>query len=95
MVRRLVSHLLPTALFIFTPAFTQACDVGEPNTHIGVVTAVDPAAQRMSLKDAESGKSLQISASTKTLLGIAVNDRVSVRYTEEGKALRAVAIKKE
>ena len=94
MLRRLVLPLLPTALFIFAPALAQACDIGVPNTHIGVVTAVDPAAQRMTLKDAQSGKSMMFSASQKLLLGIAVNDKVSIEYALEDKAMRATAIKK-
>lgn len=95
MVRRLVSTLLPAALCIFAAEFAQACDVGVPNTHIGVVTAVDPAAQHMSLKDAQSGKNMMFAASTKLLLGIAVNDQVNVEYAVENKALRATAIRKD
>ena len=69
-----------------------ACETAGPNTHLGVITAVD--AGSVTLKDAQTGKNLKFLASPQLLKGVAVKDQVAIVYTSEGKTLRATAITK-
>jgi hypothetical protein len=93
MLRRVFSLALLLVLAA-TPIAAFACESAGPNTHVGVVTAIDSAKQSLSLKDAESGKVLTFSASADLLKGIAPRDQVIIVYAAEGKTLRATSIKK-
>ena len=73
---------------------SPACESAGPNTHIGVVTAIDGKAGTFALKDAESRMDLTFRATADQLRGLAVGDEVMVTYAEEGKALRARTIRK-
>lgn len=74
----------------FSPAW--ACDTAGPNTHLGVITAVDGGS--VTLKDAQTGQNLKFLASPLLLKGVAVKDQVAIVFTTEGKTLRATAITK-
>jgi hypothetical protein len=71
-----------------------ACDSAGPNTHVGVVTAVDRAGSTLTLRDAETGGALTFVARPDLLRGIAPNDAVSVTFAAEGQTLRAVSVEK-
>jgi hypothetical protein len=92
-VRRVFSLALLLVLAA-TPIAALACESAGPNTHVGVVTAIDSEKQSLSLKDAESGKVLTFSAGVDLLKGIALRDQVIIVYAAEGKTLRATSIKK-
>jgi len=92
-MRKLFSLALVLVLAA-TPIAALARESAGPNTHVGVVTAIDPGKQSLSLKDAESGKILTFSAGPDLLRGIALRDQVIVVYAAEGKTLRATSIKK-
>lgn len=94
MFLRVLSMLFSAAMLALVPAAGKACDVGVPNTHLGEVTAIDAPGQRLSLRDAQSGKILTFAAPKQVLSGLAVRDQVSVEYATEDKALKATAIKK-
>jgi hypothetical protein len=90
--RMFVLGLTALLLAFATPA--PACESAGPNTHIGVVTAVDGKAGTFALKDAESQMDLKFRATAEQLRNLAVGDQVTVTYAEEGKALRARTIRK-
>jgi hypothetical protein len=71
-----------------------ACDSVGPDTHVGVVTAVDRARSTLTLRDAETGGALTFVARPELLRGIAPNDAVSVTFAAEGKTLRATSVEK-
>jgi len=73
---------------------TLACDSAGPNTHVGVVTAVDRAGSTLTLRDAETGGALTFVARPDLLRGIAPNDAVRVTFAAEGKTLRATSVEK-
>jgi hypothetical protein len=91
---RLVLALGATLLVLAAAAPAPACDSAGPNTHVGIVTAVDGQAGTFALKDAESRMSLTFRASAEQLRELVVGDQVTVTYTEEGQALRARTIRK-
>jgi hypothetical protein len=88
---RLAYLVLALTLFVsLSPAW--ACDTAGPNTHLGVITAVDGGS--VTLKDAQTGQHLKFVASPQLLKGVAVKDQVAIVFTPEGKTLRATAITK-
>ena len=93
MMRRML--VLGSTMFVLaTAAPSLACESAGPNTHIGVVTAIDGQANTFALKDAESRMNLTFRATAEQLRGLAVGDHVTVTYSEDGKALRARTIRK-
>jgi hypothetical protein len=92
-----VTRMMTLAVLFFVglaPSLGLACEGAGPNTHVGVVTALDAGKHTLSLQDAETGKVLTFTATPDLLKGIAVRDEVQVVYAPEGKTLRATAIKK-
>ena len=94
MTRIIVLALTAWLAAILLASPMLACSTAGPNTHLGVVTAVDSAKSTITLKDAETGKNLTFRASPEQLKGIAVKDDVTIVYAAEGKDLRATSIKK-
>jgi hypothetical protein len=92
---RTVTGALSLVMLLFCAAGPAlACDAAGPNTHMGVVTAVDTAAKTFTLKDAQTGKPLTFAATPEQLQGLHVKDEVSVVYAGQGTKLRATTIKK-
>lgn len=83
---------LTLSLVLSLVSAALACQTAGPNTHIGIVTAVDR--QSLTLKDAESGMNLTFVAMPEQLTGIAVKDTVTVVFTPEGEKLVAKSVKK-
>jgi hypothetical protein len=72
-----------------------ACEIpGQPNTHIGVITGIDPAKRTLTLRDAQTSATLTFAVSPELLAGVAVRDRVAIVYAAEGQTLRATSIRK-
>src|SRR2546428_8909002 len=71
-----------------------ACDSAGPNTHVGVVTAVDRARSTLTVKDAETGSPLTFLAQPDLIRGIAPKDEVIVKFTPDGRTLRATSVEK-
>jgi hypothetical protein len=71
-----------------------ACEAAGPNTHVGVVVAVNAAQSTLTLKDAETRKDLTFVAPAALLSGLAVKDQIAVTYAQEGNRLKATAIRK-
>jgi hypothetical protein len=94
MTRTITSVLSLAMLLFFAAGPSLACDAAGPNTHVGVVTAVDAAKKTFTLKDAQTGKPLTFAATPEQLQGLRVKDEVSVVYAAEGEKLRAATIKK-
>src|SRR5439155_25844317 len=91
-MKRLSSLVLALSLgtrLLAAPAL--ACDSAGPNTHVGVVTAVDRARSTLTLRDAETGGALTFVARPGLLRGIGPNDAVSVTFPAEGKTPRATS----
>ena len=86
--------LVPLVGMLSAAAPALACEAAGPNTHVGVVTAVDHARSRLSLKDAETGGPLTFLARPDLLRGIAPKDEVTFTFAPEGKTLRATSIEK-
>lgn len=92
-MRRPASLTIALALLLcaaLSPA--SACETAGPNTHVGVVTAIDGGT--VTLKDAQTGQNLKFLATPALLKGIAVKDQVAIVYAPESKPLRATSITK-
>ena len=81
------------ALMLASAAPVLACDE-ETSTHVGRVTAIDPARTTFTMKDAATGKALTFVATPEQLQGLRVDDEIEVVYAPEGQGLRATSIKK-
>ena len=92
-MRRTFFAVALTVLLGLGLAPAWACDVA-PNTHLGVITAVDVPGSTVTLKDAQTGKNLKFLAKPELLKGLAVKDQVAIVYATEGQALRATSITK-
>ncbi len=94
-MRRLCALALAISMMELSAAVPAlACDSAGPNTHVGVVTAVDRARSTLTLKDAETGSPLTFLAQPDLIRGIAPKDEVIVKFTPEGKTLRATSVEK-
>ena len=80
------------ALSAAAPA--SACDAAGPNAHVGVVTAVDRTRSTLTVRDAQTGSPLTFLAKPDLIRGIAPKDEVIVKFTPEGKTLRATSVEK-
>jgi len=81
------------ALMLASAAPVLACDEAT-STHVGKVTAIDPARTTFTIKDAATGEALTFVASPEQLQGLRVDDEIEVVYAPEGQGLRATSIKK-
>jgi hypothetical protein len=86
--------VLSTAIVCTAVGAAFACEGAGPNTHMGVVMAVDLHVKTLTLKDAQTGKPLTFNATPEQLRGVKVNDEVAVVYAVEGTSMRATSIKK-
>jgi hypothetical protein len=94
-MNRVLSILLVLPLLTLSArAPALACDSAGPNTHVGMVTALDRAGGTLTLKDAETGAALTFLARPDLLRGIAPRDEVAVTFAPEGRTLRATSIEK-
>ncbi len=91
-MNRTTMLVLALSLVLSLASAAPACESAGPNTHIGVVTAVDR--QSLTLKDAESGMKLTFVATPEQLKGIAVKDNVTVVFSPEGEKLVVKSVKK-
>jgi len=95
MMRSKIFALAIALVMLAAAPAAWACSVAGPNTHIGTVKAVDLAQSTLTVKDAETGEDVTFVADTPEMLkGIAPRDRVTVVFSEQGKTLRAMSIKK-
>ncbi len=86
--------LVVSQVMLSAAAPVLACDSAGPNTHVGIVTAVDRSRSTLTLKDAETGGPLTFRARPDLLRGVAPRDEVTVKFEPEGKTLRATSIEK-
>lgn len=75
-------------------AAAPACEMAGPNTHVGIITAIDTAKSTLTLRDAQTNKDLTFLARAEMLKGVAVKDEVAIIYAQDGGTLRATAIRK-
>lgn len=94
-MKRLCTLALAISMMEFSAAApASACDAAGPNTHVGVVTAVDRTRSTLTLRDAEMGSPLTFLAPPDLIRGIAPKDEVIVKFAPEGKTLRATSVEK-
>jgi len=87
--------LLAFAGLVFVSASSaSACEAAGPNTHVGIVTAIDLTRKILTLKDAETTRPIAFVATAEQLRGVKLEDEVSVIYVVDGKQLRATSIKR-
>jgi len=89
--------MLPLAfagLVLVSASSASACDAAGPNTHVGIVTAIDLTRKILTLKDAETTRPIAFVATAEQLRGVKLEDEVSVTYVVDGKQLRATSIKR-
>ena len=93
-MRAMILLLALTGLVFISGSSASACEAAGPNTHVGAVTAIDPAGKTFTLKDAETTRPIVFLTTTEQLKGVKVKDEVAVTYVAEGKQLRATSIKR-
>ena len=85
--------LLALALLLIASA-APACEQAGPNTHVGIVVAVDVSKGVLTITDAQTRQDLSFVAASELLRGVAVRDQIAVVYAKEGEGLRATAVRK-
>lgn len=83
---------LAALLVVALPGGALACKSAGAFKHIGVVTAIDPAALTVTIKDAETGEPITFSATAKQLRDIKPGDQVMIGFVEKDGKLTAVQI---
>jgi hypothetical protein len=71
------------ALPLVQPHAAVACKGAGAFKHMGVVTAVDSAAQTVTIKDAETGEPVTFSATVDQLKSVKPGDEVLIGFLEE------------
>jgi len=69
-----------------------ACSAAGPNGHIGEALTINPSAQSIQIRDAQTGRPLNFRATAGQLSGISPGDRVLITYTKDGEVLVAEKI---
>ena len=93
-MRATILLLAFTGLGLVSASSASACDAAGPNTHVGIVTAIDLTRKILTLKDAETTRPIAFVATAEQLRGVKLEDEVSVIYVVDGKQLRATSIKR-
>jgi len=83
---------LAVGISVGAAGFGWACSSMGPDKHMGVVKTVGPAEGALVIIDAETGKPIQFTASSKLLEGVRVNDKAVVTFKMEGDRLLAEKI---
>lgn len=84
-----ITGLLSSLLVLPT---TQACSALGPNTHLGMVSAIDVKKQTFTLIDAETQRPITFTATPTQLNAIQSSQRITVTFEKSANALRATAI---
>lgn len=95
-MRRVVTILAAGVAFALTvaqPHAAVACKGAGAFKHVGVVTAVDPAALTVTIKDAETGDPVTFSATAEQLRSVKPGDDVMIGFLEKDGQLTAVNIR--
>lgn len=75
------------------PVAAMACEAAGPNSHVGQVTAVDPAKGTFTIMDAETREPITFIAGTDILSGLKnAKGMVKVNYEDKGDKLNAVGV---
>jgi len=82
-------------LVLVSASSASACDAAGPNTHVGIVTAIDLTRKILTLKDAETTRPIAFVATAEQLRVVKLEDEVSGIYVVDGKQLRATSIKRK
>jgi hypothetical protein len=86
--------LVLSLVLLGAAAVASACELAGPNTHVGIIVAIDAAQSTLTLRDAQTRQNLTFLARPELLREVAVKDEVAVVYAQEGGRLRATAIRK-
>ena len=76
----LVVLVIGSMVFAAFPAL--ACEKAGANTHVGKITAMDPAAQRLTILDRQMSMPVTFVVAPDTLKGLSVGQVVAVKYAE-------------
>lgn len=87
-VKSLIATSLCAAMITASGA-AWSCDMAGPNTHIGLVSAVDRNAQTFTIIDAQTNAPITFSAPAHLIKAVQKNQRVTVNYAKEGNGLVA------
>ena len=87
-----VGWLAVLCLLAGVPAAAWACKSAGVFKHVGVVTAVDPQALTLTIKDAETDGPVTFAATAKQLKDVKPGDQVMVGFLEKNGKLTAVQI---
>ncbi len=91
MIARRVGWLV-VLVFLTGVSAAWACKSAGAFKHVGVVTAVDPQALTLTIKDAETGDPVTFAATATQLKDVKPGDQVMVGFVEKDGKLTAVQI---
>ena len=83
--------LFSAALLTGAPAWS--CDMAGPNTHVGLISSVDPNARTLTIIDAQTNAPITFLVSDAMLRSVHKDMRITVHYTKQGNALVAKTLK--
>ncbi len=89
--RRVLTTVMMAMTLMALPAF--ACELAGPNTHVGVIKAIDLAESSFTLFDQQAKKPFIFLADPVQLNGLSLGQVVMVKYSETKGRLKAEEIK--
>ncbi len=75
------------------PGIRWACQSAGPNSHVGIITAIELKGHTLTLKDAETGTPMVFKTAFYLLKTVKVNQEVMITYEMTGKQMTATKIK--
>ncbi len=88
--RRLLATVMMAISLLALPAF--ACELAGPDTHVGVIKAIDLAQSSLTLLDRQTKKPFTFLADPAQLKGLSLGQVVMVKYSETKGQLKAEEI---
>lgn len=92
MMTKLMMVVALSACMVLGSSAVWSCSMAGPNTHIGVVTAMDPAAKTFTIQDAETRQSITFAATDALLKSIQKAQKVIVKFESKGGKLVASTV---
>ncbi len=91
-MKKMITVAALSAFLAFTASPVWSCSMAGPNTHIGVVTAVNASANTFTMIDAETRHPITLIATPELLKGMRKHQQITVTFQKTGKNLTATTI---
>ncbi len=88
--RCLLLTVIVLMAFVALPAF--ACERAGSSTHVGEITAIDPAQQSLTIMDRQMNMPVTFLAAPEELKGLSLGQLIAVKYSERKGQLTAEEI---